>query len=261
MQVHQKLNILRAFFVVFFLLPPTVVFAKDSGVNAHLESILEPFLGTYFSHDEQGREKVISVFLSENTLHAWELGGNPVMIWQDFLYPLALHETKEEQESLRGDVRYMGGYGSYKSSIEYHGEPGVLVITETTMDQNERHMRREERRLIRDGEKLYYVFVRKYYRRKYIFWGPWVQDRGSENIQKDTRSQTFGFEKQSTASIPLEELAQLAQDREEMLYGAYKRPALPVAEVATHEKTQRIATAEIVKFPSRHFICEKIFGE
>jgi hypothetical protein len=231
---------------------------------------LKKFTGTYISHDQQGRERISSVWIDEHGLQMWELGGFPVFVWHDFTFtfPLERHDKLEERRGT--GVRRIGGPGKrkrYSVHTEYAAEnDNSLFIRTTELDADGLHKSIEERRLVTDGTTLHYLFERKYYKRRYFFFGPWIEDTGREHIRKNSKSLAFSYVKQSVQSMPLQILQEVARKRDERLNAAFGHPSQIVADfgwdgyssvdeirdaLKESEQPQPERSAQVIEFPSK----------
>jgi hypothetical protein len=231
---------------------------------------LSKFTGTYVSHDQLGRERISSVWIDKEGLHMWELGGFPVFVWHNFTFtfPLEKHDMLEETRGT--GVRRIGGPSKRKKYFIYT-EYGVenensLFIRKTETDADGLHRSIEERRLTTNGTTLHYLFERKYYKKKYFFFGPWREDTSREIVRKNSKSLAFSYVKQSVHSLPLEILQEVARKRDARLNAAFGNPSQIVADfgwdgyssvdeikdaLKNSEPPPQQEPAQVIQFPSK----------
>jgi hypothetical protein len=231
---------------------------------------LNKFTGTYVSHDQLGRERISSVWIDEDGLHMWELGGFPVFVWHNFTFtfPLKKHDQLEERRGT--GVRRIGGPSKRKKYFVYT-EYGVendnsLFIRKTETDADGLHRSIEECRLTTNGTTLHYLFERKYYKRKYLLFGSWVDDTGREIVRRNSKSLVFSYVKQSAHSLPFEILQEVARKRDARLHAAFGNPSQIVADfdwdgyssvdevkdaLKNSEPPLRNQDAQVIQFPSK----------
>jgi hypothetical protein len=193
---------------------------------------LSQFTGSYISHDQSHRERISSIWIDEFGLHMWELGGFPVFVWHSFTFPV---DAKPKLEEVRGTgVRRIGGPSKRKKYFvhtEYSFENDNSLVTRVTeTDADDLHKSIEERRLVTDGTTLHYLFERKYFKKKYVFFGPWVEEVNSEVVRRSARSHVFTYVKQAPQPIPFELLKELARKRDRRLNEAFGNPSQIVAD-------------------------------
>ncbi|MBX3022495.1 MAG: hypothetical protein KF799_12550 [Bdellovibrionales bacterium] len=228
---------------------------------------MEKFTGSYTSRDQQGRERISSIWIDEYGLHMWELGGFPVLVWHSFTFPLKPQETFEERRGT--GVRRIGNPGKRKKYF-VHTEYGVennnaLFIVTTETDADGLHKSIEERRLITDGTSLHYLFERKFYRRKYFLAGPWIEDTTSQIVRTNSKSLAFTYVKQSVQPMPFEVLQEVAEQRDSWMTASLGNPSEIIADfdwedflvtdevkllLKESERLQRNETAQVLHFPS-----------
>lgn len=196
--------------------------------------LVEPFLGTYVSHDQIGRERLLSVFTDEHGLHVWEMGGYPVFIWHDFSYALPLENRLRQEVRYGTGVRGIGGsLIRKKTHVTFAWEvvsPRHLLARVTETDADGRHMSVEERRLISDGTELHYLIERSYFRRRFYLFGEWVVDQGREIVRQNSVREAFTFVKVTPHPMSLEVLGELRRQRDQRLDAEFGNPSQVVAD-------------------------------
>jgi len=260
--------------VIFFVLFAEGAFAAGIGdLSTYRQNrFLEPFVGTYIAHDGQGRERISSVSIGEGGLQMWELGGFPVFVWHNFTFKFPLNDHTERVVRRGSGVRRDSNSirKTYSVVTEFTVvSPSELLIRTTEEDANGLHMSREERRLIASGTVLNYVLERKFYRRRFTLFGPWVEDDG-EVAQKNKKNVVYSYAKQNSGTMSIKVLDAIARQRNASTSAGFGNPTefvsdfgwadfSDVAEVKSVTETNRSILprqpAKIIEFPSK---CKKL---
>lgn len=269
------MQIFVSFIVVFLAALSATAEVVEIG-DARRDKMAQPFIGTYISHDDVGRERLASIWVDESGIHMWELGGFPVFVWHDFTFAPPYENHSQTEIHYGTGVRRIGGPSKRKKYFsktdwEFVSANELLFrITET--DADGRYMSIEERRFITDGTTLNYLFQRTHYKRRFVFWGEWVPNLSSDILKRSARSLAFTYVKQSPKPLPRDTLEEIRKQRDDRLWailrangqnsvvadfawedsGTLLEDIKAAAEKARPTKT--FSDAEVVTFPGR---CEQ----
>lgn len=187
---------MKLIFVIAALFYASSAFATDvtSLAAFRAEQPAKQFVGQFLHATPNGGEDVATIVIENGYLQFWTAsGGNiPTSSFRIELSQLGvLRRTAEPRYEGWADIEM-------SSSIEGKTATTLEVITML------RSKSIEHQTLTIEGSKLIYSFKRTYYKRKYIFAGPWIEDTKSFNGTRNARDFTSTLLKLSSVPMPLD---------------------------------------------------------
>lgn len=174
---------------------------RNDPERARLREIFKPFVGTFVGHNGSGQENYATIEFDGKNLHFAKVGhvysGNRLSI---------IPSTTRYRSRASGT---MSGMNEVVASFE--NQPGELIFTEVRTAPRGRETEVHTFRL-QDGI-LDHHFIRKYEKRRFVFWGPWVEDKTTFNAQHNARDTSESFGKSSDTPLSTRKLLKIESER------------------------------------------------
>lgn len=167
------------------------------------EQAAKQFTGQFLHATASGGTDTATVVIENGSLQLWFAKAGNV------LHNSFKVDLREVGKTHRTSEPRLEGWADIEKSITIQGN----VVKKAEVLTTDRYMYIEEQSLTLSGTNLAFVYKRTFYKKKYVFFGPWVVDTKSPSAKRNTQSVEADLFKLSSVPMPLEAYSQMIRSR------------------------------------------------